>query len=225
MKVQCAGVKGNADIENMHQKLKHEKKNMLLETRRLIIRSLHTSDEKAFIEMASDGSLTEIYGDCSECYKWMGEFISDAIKLEKEDDPFHEYLAFAIEDKTDHRVIGSVGSSYYEDFGEVGVTYFIGAGYRGNGYAAEALQCFTDYMFARYSLKKLIATASVRNAASCKTLERAGFSLVETRMYRDLYDEDENMSNIYELGEREARDAKTRCKDAEMERETMEADQ
>ena len=67
---------------------------MFLETERLIIRSLCPSDEKALIEMASDGSLTEIYGDCSECCKWMGEFISDAIKFEAEDNPYREYLAF-----------------------------------------------------------------------------------------------------------------------------------
>ena len=54
---------------------------------------------------------------------------------------------------------------------EVGVTYFIGANYRGNGYAAEALQCLVDYMFAKYNLKKLVATANVQNIASCKTLE------------------------------------------------------
>ena len=82
---------------------------------------------------------------------------------------------------------------------EVGVTYFIGADYRGNGYAVEALQCFTEYLFSRYHLKKLVATASVNNIASCKTLEKAGFSVIETRMYQDLYDECKNMSNIYEL--------------------------
>lgn len=172
---------------------------MFLETQRLIIRSLRPADEKAFIEMASDGSLIEIYGDCSECHKWMGDFISDAMKLETEDNPYHEYLAFAIEDKRSHRVIGSVGSSYYEDFKEVGVTYFIGADDRGNGYAAEALQCFADYMFERYNLKKLVATASIKNIASCKTLEKTGFSVAVTKMYQDLYDESEGMSNIYEF--------------------------
>lgn len=45
--------------------------------------------------------------------------------------------------------------------------------------------------------KKLIATASVNNVASCKTLEKAGFSVIETRMYQDLHDECKNMSNIY----------------------------
>lgn len=172
---------------------------MILETNRLMIRSIQPIDEKAFIEMASDGSLTEIYGDCNECHKWMGEFIAEAIRLEAEDNPYHEYLAFAIEDKGSHIVVGSVGSSYYEDFKEVGVTYFIGADYRGNGYAAEALQCFVDYLFARYHLKKLVATANVDNIASCKTLEKAGFSVIETKLYQDLYDECENMSNLYEL--------------------------
>lgn len=172
---------------------------MFLETQRLIIRSLRPADEKAFIEMASDGSLIEIYGDCSECHKWMGEFISDAIKLEAEDNPYNEYLAFAIEDKRSHKVIGSVGSSYYEDFKEVGVTYFIGADDRGNGYAAEALQCFADYMFARYNLRKLVATANIKNITSCKTLEKTGFSVAATKMYQDLFDESEEMSNIYEL--------------------------
>jgi len=174
---------------------------MLLETKRLLIRSILPADEKAFIDMASDGSLWEIYGDCSQCHEWMNEFISEAIRLEAEDNPYHEYLAFAIEDKASRLVVGSVGSSYYEDFMEVGVTYFIGADHRGNGYAAEALQRFTEYLFAKYHLKKLIATARVNNIASCRTLEKAGFSIIETKMYQDLYDESKNMSNIYELVE------------------------
>ncbi len=129
----------------------------------------------------------------------MSDFISDAIKLEAEDNPYREYLAFAIEDKKSHLVVGSVGSSYYEDFMEVGVTYFIGAAYRGNGFAAEALQCLTEYLFAKYSLKKLIAVVSIDNIASSKTLEKAGFSFVETRMYQDLHEESESISKFYEL--------------------------
>lgn len=82
---------------------------------------------------------------------------------------------------------------------EVGVTYFIGAAYRGNGFAAEALQCLTEYLFAKYSLKKLIAVVSIDNIASSKTLEKAGFSSVETGMYQDLHEESESISKFYEL--------------------------
>lgn len=129
----------------------------------------------------------------------MGGFISDSIKLELEDDPYHEYMAFAVEDKTSRIVIGSVGSSYYEDCGEVGVTYFIGGVARGNGFAAEALRCLTDVLFEKYHLKRLIAVAKAENTASCKTLERTGFHLIETKMYRDLYDETEQLSRLYKL--------------------------
>ena len=174
-------------------------KNMLLETKRLIVRSILPTDEKAFVNMAADGSLWEIYGDCSECHIWMKEFISEAIRLEAEDNPCQEYLAFAIEDKVKNLVVGSVGSTYYEDFMEVGVSYFIGADHRGNGYAAEALKCFIEYLFAKYHLKKLVATADPNNIASCKTLEKVGFSLIKTEMYQDMHDESKCMTNFYEL--------------------------
>ena len=170
---------------------------MHLETDRLIVRSIQPSDEGVFVKMASDGSLTEIFGDCSECHKWMGEFIGEAIRLEQENNPFREYMAFVIEDKNNHEVLGSVGSSFYEDFNEVGVTYFIGAVHRGHGYAAEGLNALVEYLYVNYEIEKLIATPSVQNVASCKTLERAGFVLMETGMYQDMYDECERLSHIY----------------------------
>lgn len=172
---------------------------MVLETKRLLIRSILPTDEKAFIDMAADGSLWAIYGDCNECHIWMKDFISEAIRLEAEDNPHHEYLAFTIEDKVEHLIVGSVGSTYYEDFMEVGVSYFIGAAHRGNGYAAEALKCFIEYLSSKYHLKKLIAVAASNNIASCKTLEKSGFSLIKTEMYQDMFDENESMSNFYEL--------------------------
>lgn len=172
---------------------------MHLETDRLLIRSLQPSDEKAFVEMASDGSLTEIFGDCSECHKWMGNFIKEAMRLELENDPNKEYLAYAVEDKSTHTVIGSVGTSYYEDFRQIGVTYFIGAKFRGCGYAAEALRAFAGYFLTNYPIGRLMAAANAMNKASCKTLERAGFQLVNVRPYRDMYDTQEELFHFYEI--------------------------
>ena len=172
---------------------------MHIETERLIIRSMQPSDEAAFVEMASDGSLHEIFGDCSDCGEWMGDFVSESIELEKRNDPTSEYLAFTIEDKRTHKVLGSVGSTFYDDLGEVGVTYFIGAKYRGHRYAAEALSALTAYLFGGYDIEKLIAAVDVENTASCRTLEQAGFRLTETKMYKDMYDESEKLSSFYEL--------------------------
>ena len=172
---------------------------MRLETERLAIRSLAPADERAFIEMASDGSLREIFGDCSNCGEWMGDWLREAMQLEAEGDPRRAYIAFAIERRADGCTIGSVGTSYYEDMGRVGITYFLGAQYRGHGYMAEAVQAFVRYVFGTYDVELLIATAARRNIASCRTLERAGFELTDTRPYRDMFDEVAEPSNFYEL--------------------------
>jgi len=172
---------------------------MRIETERLIIRSLKLSDEQAFIEMASDGSLTEIYGDCSECHKWMGKWIRESIQLEAQNDPNHAYLAFVVEDKSSGQAIGSVGTSYYEDMQRIGITYFIGANFRGHGYMTEAVRAFVKYFFQHYDVDSLFATASVWNKASCKTLEKAGFVVFDTKLYQDLLDDKAELSNFYEL--------------------------
>lgn len=172
---------------------------MYLETKRLLVRSIQLSDEKPFIEMASDGSLTEIFGDCSECATWMGNFIKEAIQLDLENNPGREYLAYSVEEKNSHAVVGSVGTSFYEDFQKIGVTYFIGAKFRGRGYATEALRALVEYFLTSGRVGLFMATARTDNIASCKTLEKAGFHLTDTRLYQDLYDEQEALSHFYEI--------------------------
>ena len=151
---------------------------MKIETDRLIIRSLRPDDEPDFITMASDGSLTEIFGDCSDCSHWIGQWIAESIQLEKENNPARAYLAYCVERKKDHTVIGSVGCTYY---------------------MTEAVKGYVQYFFQNYSADTLFAAARVANKASCRTLERAGFHLLETRMYQDLYDETAELNNFYEL--------------------------
>ena len=87
---------------------------MYIETERLVIRSLELTDEKAYVEMASDGTLTEIFGDCGECDKWMKDWLAEAISLDKGNNPSREYLAYAVLEKKSNIVVGSVGCSFYE---------------------------------------------------------------------------------------------------------------
>lgn len=176
---------------------------MKIETERLIIRSLTPADEQAFIEMASDGSLTEIYGDCSECHKWMGQWIQESIQLEAANNPNHGYLAFVVEEKRSGQAIGSVGTSYYEDMREVGITYFVGAKFRCHGYMAEAVRAFTAYFFRHYDADTLFAATAVSNIASHKTLERAGFVVFDTKMYQDMFDDTPVLSHFYKLNRKD----------------------
>lgn len=170
-----------------------------IRTARLLIRELRPDDAPAFIDMASDGSLGDIFGDCRECHQWMGRWIEEARALCAADDPQKDYLAYAVETLGDYTVIGSVGSTYYEDVRQVGVTYFLGAAFRGRGYMAEALRAFAAYFLRTYPVGLLCAAVRADNAASWKTLEKAGFARTETKLYRDLYDEEEKWYHFYQL--------------------------
>lgn len=96
-------------------------------------------------------------------------------------------------------MIGSVGCSYYEDLKEIGITYFIGSHYRNNGYAVEAVRAYIDYFFNNYDTKKMLATVRAENVASCKVVEKAGFTLIEKKMYRDINDEQDELYHFYEI--------------------------
>lgn len=172
---------------------------MRLETERLIIRSLKSEDKDVFVEMASDGSLHDIFGDYKECQKWLGNWIKEGIRLDKENNPYNEFLSYVILEKKSNKVIGSVGCSYYEDLKQIGIVYFIGDTSRRNGYATEAAIAYSRYFLENYDVPEMIANIKTENVASCRIVEKSGFELKETKMYKDLYDSEENEYNFYEL--------------------------
>ena len=82
---------------------------MFIETKRLTLRSLAPGDAESYIEMASDGSLRDIFGDCTNSREWMDSWIEESLSLERRDDPLGEYLAYAVTEKHSGAVLGSVG--------------------------------------------------------------------------------------------------------------------
>lgn len=84
-----------------------------------------------------------------------------------------DYLAYTIVLKEGNIVVGSVGCSYYDDLQETGITYFIGAQYRNNGYASEAVKAYTEYFLKQYSVPKMIAAVRAENVSSWKVIEKA----------------------------------------------------
>ena len=54
-----------------------------------------------------------------------------------------------------------------------------------------------QYYFDNYDLPEIIATIKDRNVASWKVAEKTGFELSDTRMYKDINDECEEMYRFY----------------------------
>ncbi len=171
---------------------------MVIETERLIIRDIKMQDGELFTHMASDGSLNDVGFD-KDCSSWMGDWIIEAQNLAREDNPRNYYLAYVIEDKGTGSPIGSVGCSFYEDLGKVGITYFVGADFRNKGYASEAIKAYVCYFFEHYDEKEIIATIREDNLPSWKTIERAGFLLTEKKMYKDINDKNEELYRFYSM--------------------------
>lgn len=171
---------------------------MQMETQRLLIRDVKTEDEIPFVKMAADGSLNDCGFD-RDCGSWMTRWIVEAKDFALRDDPDTDYLAYTIILKDEAVAVGSIGCSYYEDLRKTGITYFIGAQYRNNGYAVEAVKAYTEYFLEHYNAKKMIATVRDENVPSWKVVEKAGFILIEKRMYKDINDDKEELYRFYEI--------------------------
>lgn len=169
---------------------------MHIETERTVIRSIRRGDEKIYAEMAKDGSLTEIGFDTDFC-EWAEGWINEALELTEKDDPRADYIPCTILLKSTGEVIGNVGCTYYEDTDRIGICYFAGADYRGNGYIGEAVKAYISYFFDYYGEKELIAIIKDINERSWKTAEKCGFELKETKMYKDIDDEREELYRFY----------------------------
>ena len=80
---------------------------------------------------------------------------------------------------------GAIGVTLRDDVercsAEIG--YWLGEQYWGRGIASRALAGFTPYAFELYGVERLYGIPFANNAASCRVLEKAGYSL-EGRMRR-----------------------------------------
>ena len=114
---------------------------MQLETDRLIIRSIQQGDEVVFSDMAQDGSLGQVGFDAN-CSAWIGDWLVEAKELTNNDNPRVNYIPCTVILKETGEVIGSIGSTYYEDVDKVGIVYFLGTSFRQKGYITEAINAF-----------------------------------------------------------------------------------
>ena len=108
------------------------------------------------------------------------EFSGQSSRREMEKDLFEknpfEMKDFIIE-KKDGSKIGWVGHFYmlHPDMKLLEIGYAVAPSERGKGYCTEALEILVDYLFLLKDTMRIQAFADVRNVASQKVLEKAGF--------------------------------------------------
>jgi ribosomal-protein-alanine N-acetyltransferase len=172
--------------------------NMRIETERMIIRSIERGDEKEYLEMSKDGSLTEIGFD-ETFSRWTEDWINEALEQTENDNPRKDFIPCTIVLKETGEIIGNVGCTFFEDTNRIGICYFIGSDHKRHGYVTEAIKGYVKYFFDHYSEDEIIAVIKDENLPSWKTAEKVGFKLEETKMYKDIGDDKEELYRFYQI--------------------------
>ena len=159
--------------------MQKETKNIILETKRLVLRPLTLADA----ETAYNGWT----GD-PEVARWVSwlphHFIDDTVEWLKEiewktDDagnfiPSDTYIwGFVL--KETGELFGSVGLIWEEDCQLYEVGYNIMKSHQNNGYTTEAMRAILDFASGALGLKRITGGHAKENPASARVIEKLGF--------------------------------------------------
>ena len=156
--------------------------NMVLETKRLILREMTLNDEESLLKVFSNSEAMQFYPkpfDCQMTQTWiernMQRYSQDGFGL------------WALVLKESGECIGDCGLVVQEVDGveEVEVGYHVRRDLWGKGYATEAAQCCQVYGFNRLGFKKLISLIHPANIASRRVAEKNAMRLVKELNWKD----------------------------------------
>ena len=153
-----------------------------IETETLLITAL-TMEMAAEIQRQSQDEATRRFvpDEVFETLEAAEETVRELIEAYQSPDGPYVYAVV----RKDGVLLGYVQLCRIEEGWEIG--YHIAEEHRGRGYAAESVQAFLPVMMARLGISQVWGVADERNAASCRVLEKCGFSLIEQgerRRYR-----------------------------------------
>ncbi|WDV45710.1 GNAT family N-acetyltransferase [Clostridiaceae bacterium M8S5] len=147
----------------------------IITTDRLIVREFSLEDTEEVYKFSQEESLKkwmpdQVYEDIQVAKKVLEFLISKyTSNLENIDYPY----VMGVELK-DTKLIGHVGLSKIKEGIEIG--YAIGEDYQRKGYASEVVKAFAKWSKENLNLPVLYGVVKSDNIASCKTLEKAGFT-------------------------------------------------
>ena len=156
---------------------------MELRTSRLLLRTWRSGDEAALVTHANHRDVWLNLADYfphpyreADADAWIARVEADR------SGSLHLAIVFG------EGPVGGIGVERLTDIarftGKVG--YWLGPTAWGHGYATEALHAVTEYAFKETDLQRLEATVFAWNSASCRVLEKAGFTQ-EARLRRGAF--------------------------------------
>lgn len=156
----------------------------VLETERLLLRTLRESDAGDLKEWTGDKSIYKYWG------KRAGKSdLNPELLFQKKERP-HKSFHWGIVHKETGKVIGEMWVYLIENDRMAKTAFRISPAFQGEGFASEAILETVRFCFEKTELKRLWSDVHAENTASYKTLEKAGFK-------REGLIRDGKMVNVY----------------------------
>jgi len=142
----------------------------MLETRRLRLRRLRPSDERALVALDSDPEVMRYIGSRSGTPEEIVARVRQRIGAD------HGALGWwIVEGGPDHDFHGLAGLLPMPEGPDIELAYRFARATWGRGMATEAAVALTDYAFERVGLARLVAVTFPENTPSQRVLEKVGF--------------------------------------------------
>ena len=172
-------------------------KNQTFSSERLLYRPYKLEDIPALVKLCNEKTYRRWFYFLPKLNeKTAREQIDNSIAMWTQGiDITKDQFAFAVEEKTSGKLIGSVQVSKYhgkKKLKNFEVGYDIGETYQNNGYATEAVEEIVKWAMPQISdageAPKIVGKVEHKNFASCKVLEKAGFSFVKKELFCHVYE-------------------------------------
>lgn len=158
-------------------------KNVVLETKRLILRRLKQDDLLGLHELTCQKDVTKMCGwKPHKNIEETQELLNNYCDLNKH--------VIGIVLKENNKLIGLVEYVANEtleikDKKGMELAFLLSNKYWGNGYMVEALNCFIEYGFNFLSLEYILASHLIDNYQSKRVLEKCGFEYIKNVKYQN----------------------------------------
>lgn len=146
---------------------------VIVETERLILRRLRTSDSEALNHVFGDEEVMRS-GDGVQTAQWVEDWLSRCIEGYERNSGIGPW---AVVERESRRTIGYCGLFHFPDVcgrPETEIGYRLARRHWGRGYATEAVRAVRDYAFRTLGIPRLVAIIEPVNAASIRVAKKAG---------------------------------------------------
>jgi RimJ/RimL family protein N-acetyltransferase len=146
---------------------------VIFETERLIARRMREEDVSAIAACRADPEVARYQNWHSYDDAAAADLVSEMLFREPGEEG---WLQLVVERKEDGAFVGDCGFRLGSDKRLAQIGYTIARQHWDQGYATEIVRSLVVYAFGRLDVHRITASVDPRNLASCRVLEKAGFT-------------------------------------------------